>query len=113
MSGAFVLSNKFRIFNLPEDDDLEVLSKEADYNLKSRHFILVLRYLVNKYSRIQKICWVNNPERIGDTAKIYSDAYEIEFKYIQLGKPTKNSYTERFNMSYREMGLKMHTYFKV
>jgi len=102
MSDAIAGSSKFRTFNVIDDYNREVLFIEADYSLKSSRVIWVLRHLVNRYGKPQKIRMDNGPELIADLAKTWSEANEIEFKYIQPGKPTQNAYIERFNRSYRE-----------
>ncbi|PKP53284.1 MAG: hypothetical protein CVT92_05255 [Bacteroidetes bacterium HGW-Bacteroidetes-1] len=102
MSDAIIGSNKFRTFNVIDDYNREVLFIEADYSLKSSRVILVLRHLVNKYGKPQKIRMDNGPEFIADLAKTWSEANGIDFKYIQPGKLTQNAYIERFNRSYRD-----------
>lgn len=113
MSDALSTGSKFRSFNVIDDFNREALFIEVDYSIKSSRVIWVLRHLIHKHGKPQKIRMDNGPEFIAKIAGEFSELFGIEFKYIEPGKPTQNAFIERFNKSYREGVLDSYLFEKI
>jgi len=52
----------------------------------------------------------NGPEFISVILAEWAEEHNVELEFIQPGKPTQNSYVERFNRTYRDEILNMYVF---
>jgi putative transposase len=104
---------KFRILNIVDDFNRQVLALEADISLPSMRVIRVLEYL-KEFRGLPKMIRVDNgPEFISHLLDEWCRRNEITLAYIQPGKPTQNAYVERCNGSVRKELLNANVFYSL
>ena len=101
---------KFRLLNVINDYNREVLSIEADTSLPAVRVIRVLERLELTRGLPKMIRVDNGPEFISHKLEHWCGERKITIAFIQPGKPTQNAYVERFNGNFRRELLNAYVF---
>ena len=110
MSDALWCGRKFRTFNIVDDFNREALAIEVDLNLPAQRIIRVLERVAMWRGYPKKLRMDNGPELTSAKMAEWAEANGVVLEFIKPGKPTQNSYVERFNRTYREEVLDMYVF---
>ena len=91
----------FRTFNVVDDYNREALAIEVDLNLPAKRVIRVFERTAAWRGYPRQIRVDNGPEFISLALAQWTEEHNIHLEFIEPGKPTQNSYVERFNGTYR------------
>lgn len=110
MTDALWDGRAFRLLNIIDDFNREVLSIEADTSLPTIRLIRVLEYL-KEFRGLPKMIRVDNgPEFISHKLDLWCKEHKIGLIFIQPGKPTQNAFVERFNGNIRRELLNAYVF---
>jgi len=110
MSDSLMTGRRFRTFNVVDDYNREALAIEVDLNLPAQRIIRVLDRVALARGYPEKMRMDNGPELTSVALAEWAEAHRIHLDFIQPGKPTQNSYIERFNRTYRTEVLDMYVF---
>lgn len=104
---------KFRLLNIVDDFNREVMHIETDFSLPALRVIRVLEYL-REFKGLPKMIRVDNgPEFISHKLDGWCKHHKITLVYIQPGKPTQNAYVERCNGNIRRELLNAYVFYSL
>jgi len=84
---------------------------EVDTNLPAGRVLRVLdRVAEERGCYPEKLRMDNGPEFASSAMAAWADQHGVGLEFIQPGKPTQNSYIERFNRTYREEVLDLYIF---
>lgn len=110
MSDALWCGRRFRTFNLVDDFNREALGIEVDLNLPAHRVVRVLERVAAWRGYPAKLRLDNGPEMTSVKLAEWAETNGVQLEFIQPGKPTQNSFIERFNRTYREEVLDMYVF---
>ena len=100
----------FRMRNVIDDYNRQVLRIETDTSLPSLRVIRVLEQLGDCYGLPKMIRVDNGPEFVSHKLDTWCKEKKITLAFIQPGKPTQNAYVERLNGSIRRELLNAYVF---
>jgi len=100
----------FRLLNIIDDYNRQVLRIETDTSLPALRVIRVLEQLRESRGLPKMIRVDNGPEFISAKLDQWCKQNKVTLAFIQPGKPTQNAYIERFNGSIRKELLSAYVF---
>lgn len=100
----------FRLLNVIDDYNRQILAIEADTSLPVLRLIRVLERLKESRGLPQMIRVDNGPEFISQKLDYWCKENKISLMFIQPGKPTQNAFIERCNGSIRRELLNAYVF---
>jgi putative transposase len=110
MSDSLWDGRRFRLLNIIDDYNREVLAIEADTSLPTLRLIRTLEYLKEFRGLPQMIRMDNGPEFISHQLDLWSKENKIDLLFIQPGKPMQNGFIERCNGNIRRELLNAYVF---
>ncbi len=110
MHDSLYCTKRFRTLNVIDEGTRECLAIEVDTSLLSARVIRVLEQLKHERGLPNQIRLDNGPELISAEFCDWCEAHGIQLVHIQPGKPTQNSFAERFNGSFRREFLDVYLF---
>lgn len=110
MSDTLWDGRKYRLLNIVDDFNREVIHIEADTSLPTARLIRILEYLKEFRGLPQTLRVDNGPEFISCKLDLWCKQHRIHLLFIQPGKPTQNSYVERCNGNIRRELLNAYVF---
>lgn len=110
MSDALMCDRRFRTFNIVDDLNREALAIEIDLSLPAARVIRILERISLFRGYPEKLRVDSGPEFILLTLADWAEENNVMLDFIQPGKPTQNSYIERFNRTYRDELLDLYLF---
>lgn len=102
MHDRLMNGSAFRVLNIIDDYNREVLNITSDRSISSGRVIRELNKLLEWRGKPQQIRVDNGPEFLAHSMGLWCEQNGISLKFIQPGKPSQNAFVERFNRTYRE-----------
>ena len=110
MSDTLIDGRRFRTFNIADDYNREALGIEIDFSLPAVRVIRVLERIASQCGYPEKMRLDNGPEFISVALADWAETHGVLLDFIQPGKPTQNSFIERFNRTYRTEVLDLYLF---
>lgn len=113
MSDNLWSGRKFRLLNILDDYNRELLAMEIDFSLPALRVVRVLEYLKEFRGLPKMIRTDNGPEFISHILDEWCRRNHIALIYIQPGKPMQNAFVERCNGNIRREFLNANVFYSL
>jgi putative transposase len=110
MSDSLWDGRKYRLLNIIDDFNREILAVDADTSIPAARVIRKLDEIKLSRPLPQMIRVDNGPEFISDKFDCWCKLNQVQLVFIQPGKPMQNGFVERFNGNIRRELLNAYVF---